>query len=127
MISRVMGSYQNDDPTVSEALRRMADLAEGMAEAFRAGDRERVIRVLRKHWIYQQGLDPGMVTPEMHSLEAALGRQALAGKAAGAGAGGSMFFLVSDPGLARQAAERAGARVLPFRWAPRGVTVEELP
>ena len=47
---------------------------------------------------------------------------ALGGKAAGAGAGGCMFFVMR--GDARDAADAVagtGARVLPLSWAPEGV------
>jgi galactokinase/mevalonate kinase-like predicted kinase len=47
----------------------------------------------------------------------------LGGKAAGAGAGGSMFFLVTEPSRAASAARQAGARVLPVAWSPEGVRV----
>jgi mevalonate kinase len=47
---------------------------------------------------------------------------ALGGKAAGAGAGGSMFFLgPDDPEPAVAAARELGMTVLPVRWAPAGV------
>jgi mevalonate kinase len=47
---------------------------------------------------------------------------ALGGKAAGSGAGGSMFFLApDDPSEAWEAVNRLGMRLLPVRWAPMGV------
>jgi mevalonate kinase len=47
---------------------------------------------------------------------------ALGGKAAGSGAGGSMFFLApDDPSEAREAVSRLGMRLLPVRWALMGV------
>jgi galactokinase/mevalonate kinase-like predicted kinase len=50
------------------------------------------------------------------------GAGALGGKAAGAGAGGSMFFLVAgDRRAAVDAATAAGATVLPVTWAAEGV------
>ena len=63
-----------------------------------------------------------MRTDEMARLEHAM-RDAgvLGGKAAGAGAGGCMFFLASRPGsAATDAARESGARVLPVRWAWEG-------
>ena len=67
-----------------------------------------------------------MRTAEMAQLERALGDvgeggAVLGGKAAGAGAGGCMFFVTSDdPGPAAKAARGAGATVLPVRWASEG-------
>jgi galactokinase/mevalonate kinase-like predicted kinase len=49
---------------------------------------------------------------------------ALGGKAAGAGAGGSMFFVTGgDCRQADEAARNVGATVLPVVWAPEGVRV----
>jgi len=45
----------------------------------------------------------------------------LGGKAAGAGAGGSMFFLAGDRvNDARNAAQECGATILPVTWALEG-------
>jgi galactokinase/mevalonate kinase-like predicted kinase len=64
-----------------------------------------------------------MRTDEMARLEqAAAAAGALGGKAAGAGAGGSMFFIMK--GEARDAAaalREAGARVLPVSWSAEGM------
>ncbi len=66
-----------------------------------------------------------MCTEEMARLEAAMTELgALGGKAAGAGAGGCMFFLFRDSdqlARAREAAERLGATVLPVEWNGNGV------
>ena len=78
--------------------------------------------MLSHNWRYQIALDSGMMTTEMASLENAMKHAgALGGKAAGAGAGGSMFFLCPDPDAARKAAREAGAEVLPCQWADEGV------
>ncbi len=67
-----------------------------------------------------------MRTEEMARLEAAMTELgALGGKAAGAGAGGCMFFLFDGGtdgiGRAKDAAERLGATVLPVEWQASGV------
>lgn len=129
MISRVMRAYSAGRPEVVEGLRGMADVAEQMVTALSTGDLSATGRLLTANWRYQQQLDAGMRTNDMARLEAAMSAAgALGGKAAGAGAGGSMFFLMgSNVGDAARAAEAAGARVLPFRWANRGVHVEAAP
>src|SRR5204862_471340 len=82
---------------ITGALRAMKDLATAMVEALRAGDVARVATLLSHNWMHQQALDPGMRTPEMAQLENALtAAGALGGKAAGAGAGGSMFFVTGE-------------------------------
>jgi D-glycero-alpha-D-manno-heptose-7-phosphate kinase len=129
MISRVMGAYTAGTPDVVNGLRAMADVAERMGTALSAGDLTMTGRLLTANWRFQQQLDPGMCTQEMARLEKAMSAAgALGGKAAGAGAGGSMFFLVGhDVRRAVSAAEDAGARVLPFRWTNEGVRVEAAP
>ncbi len=122
-IARVMAAYERGDAGVTGALRAMKEVAAAMAEALRAGDVARVATLLSENWRHQQELDPGMSTPEMAGLEAAMrAAGALGGKAAGAGAGGSMFFVTQDSSQPAVAAARAaGATVLPVRWAGEGV------
>ena len=129
MISRVMGAYASGRPEVVNGLRAMADIAGQMGAALSAGDLAEIGRLLTANWRQQQQLDPGMKTENMTRLEAAMtAAGALGGKAAGAGAGGSMFFLMGgDLREGARAAENAGARVLPFRWADEGVRVEAVP
>jgi D-glycero-alpha-D-manno-heptose-7-phosphate kinase len=129
MISRVLGAYTAGQPDVVDGLRAMTDVAERMGAALSAGDFAAMGRLLAANWRFQQQLDPGMCTRDMARLEMAMSDAgALGGKAAGAGAGGSMFFLVGhDVRRAARAAEAVGARVLPFRWAREGVRVEAVP
>jgi D-glycero-alpha-D-manno-heptose-7-phosphate kinase len=124
-ISRVMTAYERGDPVVTGALHGLKETGQAMAEALRAADLARVGTLLSENWKHQQALDPGMRTVEMAALEAAAAQAgALGGKAAGAGAGGCMFFIM--PGEARAAASRItaagnGTRVLPLAWATEGV------
>ena len=124
-IVRVTDAYERGDATVTGALRALVHIAEEMGSALQASDLHRVARLLAANWLEQQRLDREMQTPGMARLEAAMTQAgAYGGKAAGAGAGGSMFFVVEDPARAIQAATGCGARVLPCRWADTGVTVE---
>lgn len=122
-ISRVMGAYERGDPTVTGALRALRDVANAMAEALRAADLARVGALLSENWKHQQALDPGMRTSQMARLEQAVADVGtLGGKAAGAGAGGSMFFIMKGAASdAREAARRAGASILPLQWSREGV------
>ena len=124
-IARVMTAYVKRDPVVTGALRGLAEVADAMAAALRAGDLTRVGALLSRNWALQQALDPGMSTPEMSRLERLMHEAgALGGKAAGAGAGGSMFFLMGgDPARGLEAARAGGATVLPVRWAAEGIRV----
>ncbi len=121
-IARVMSAYERGDRTVTGALESMKDVASAMVEALRAADLAKVGMLLTRNWDCQQALDPGMRTDEMGRLESAMrDLKVLGGKAAGAGAGGSMFFLARNPGkMVENAAREAGASVLPMRWSWEG-------
>ena len=123
-IARVQEAYERGERGVVGALTAMKDVAERMAEALRAGDLARVGSLLTENWGHQQVLDGGMRTTEMAALESAMrSARTLGGKAAGAGAGGCMFFLAPDPERAagaRRAAEALGVRVLPVTIATEG-------
>jgi D-glycero-alpha-D-manno-heptose-7-phosphate kinase len=122
-IGRVMRAYQRGDAGIAGALGGIRRVAEDMASALRAADLVRVGALLSHNWRLQQALDPGMSTIEMARLDRAmLDAGALGGKAAGAGAGGSMFFIApDDPREAQEAVRRLGMRLLPVRWAATGV------
>lgn len=122
-IGRVMRAYERGEPAIAGALDGIREAAAAMGDALRAGDFARTGALLSENWRLQQRLDAAMATPEMRRLEAAMGDAGcLGGKAAGSGAGGSMFFLApDDPEPARAAVARLGMRLLPVRWAPGGV------
>jgi D-glycero-alpha-D-manno-heptose-7-phosphate kinase len=122
-ISRVMGAYEQGDVDVTGALVELAGLADLMAAALRAGDLSLVGRLLSANWACQQRLDAAMCTPEMRTLEQAMRSVgAIGGKAAGAGAGGVMFFVMTDDRVsAIERAEACGARVLQATFTGTGV------
>jgi D-glycero-alpha-D-manno-heptose-7-phosphate kinase len=122
-IERVMRAYEQGDRSVVAALRGLRDVAEEMARALTTADSGAVGRLLSENWRHQQALDPRMSTADMAELErSVLAAGALGGKAAGSGAGGCMFFLgPDDPAEMIEAARRCGVRLLPVRWATRGV------
>jgi D-glycero-alpha-D-manno-heptose-7-phosphate kinase len=122
-ITRVMDAYRRGERGVTAALHGLRDIAERMAEALVAGDLGQVGALLDGNWRLQQALDPVMCTPLMDQLGTAMrAAGALGGKAAGSGAGGSMFFLgPDDPEPLRQAAREFGVRLLPVRWSADGV------
>ena len=121
-IARVMTAYERGDTKVTGALRGLREVAETMVGALRGADLARVGALLEENWAHQRALDPGMETPEMARLAQQMrAAGAIGGKAAGAGAGGCMFFLVpGDRRAALDAAAAAGATVLPVTWAAEG-------
>lgn len=126
VISRVMKAYQDGEQHVGAALRTLAQIGDAMAAAFRRHDLTAIGRLMAANWIEQQRLDPAMCTPEMAQLyDAMRSAGAVGGKAAGAGAGGSMFFLIpGDVARAERTAREGGVILLPLRWAGRGVSLD---
>jgi D-glycero-alpha-D-manno-heptose-7-phosphate kinase len=123
-IDRVMQAYERGDPAIAGALDGLRGAAERLPEALKAGDLTRIGELLSRNWRHQQALDPAMCTPLMSRLERAMiDAGALGGKAAGSGAGGSMFFLLGGADLrpATDAARALGMTLLPLRWAEEGV------
>jgi D-glycero-alpha-D-manno-heptose-7-phosphate kinase len=122
MISRVVEGWTSRRDHVVRAMHGMAEVGERMAEAFRRGSLADIGRLLSTNWSHQQALDSGMRTGPMAALEHMMrDAGALGGKAAGAGAGGCMFFLApDDPGPLVAAARRAGVRILPVTWSMEG-------
>jgi D-glycero-alpha-D-manno-heptose-7-phosphate kinase len=122
-IARVMSACERGERAITGALAGLRETAMAMHQALVAADLTRVATLLDVNWRHQQALDPGMRTAGMIELEAAARRAgAIGGKAAGAGAGGSMFFIA--PGRADAVAEAAraiGAQPLAFSWSAEGV------
>ncbi len=122
-IARVMAAYRSGRRGVADTLTEMRRLADDMAVALTDGDIERVAQIMDLNWQGQIALDDQMRTEAMATLEQAMRRAgAIAAKAAGAGAGGSMMFLA--PGKTdslREVAAEHGATVLDGSLAVPGV------
>jgi D-glycero-alpha-D-manno-heptose-7-phosphate kinase len=124
-IERVIQAYERGDRAVIGGLHGLRDVAEHMAGALRGGDLAHVGELLDANWRHQRALDPAMCTPRMERLCQVMREAgALGGKAAGAGAGGSMFFVgPDDPAAAINAVRELGMTVLPVGWVAQGVRV----
>ena len=105
---------------------RIAAIAAEMREALEQGDWTQTARLLHQEWEARKKNHPGITTPKIERL-LALARQqgARAAKVCGAGGGGCIFFLAEPEakGKIEAALRRAGARVMPFEVAPRGLAV----
>lgn len=124
-IERVMRSYEAGDRAVTGALHGLREVAERMPDALLAGNLTRIGALLDANWGHQRTLDPAMCTARMTQLDDAMrAHGVLGGKAAGSGAGGSMFFLgPDDPAPAAEAVRAIGMTLLPIRWSSTGVRV----
>ena len=126
---QVMKAYLDGQPLVRANFRALADTARAMRQALLRQDWRAMARLLRREWETRRRNSPGISTPFIDRLIQVGRRQgAEAAKVCGAGGGGCVVFLSSPrrrAGLARALAE-AGATLLPFRIARRGVRVERL-
>jgi D-glycero-alpha-D-manno-heptose-7-phosphate kinase len=122
----VMKAHIDGDRRVHRNFDRIAAIAGAMRQALERADWNEVARLLRAEWQHRRKNAPGISTPLIDRLVAVTRRaDAVGAKVCGAGGGGCVFFLVergAKPAVS-QVIEREGAKVLPVRVAPRGVSL----
>lgn len=124
----VMKAHIDGKRAVIRHFNRIAAIAAEMREALEQRDWERASRLLRLEWEARKKNHPGITTPRIERLIAHARRHgARAAKVCGAGGGGCAFFLVEPEakGKIEAALRQAGARVMPFEVAGRGLVVRE--
>ncbi len=113
--------------SATAGMERIAEAALAMREALVAGDWNGAARALNQEWAGRKALARRVTNPTMDRLEAALREAgALAVKACGAGAGGTMLAL-TEPGhraAVAEAAARAGGEALDVRTDSEGLRKE---
>lgn len=124
-ITAVLDAYRAGEPRVTDALARMAALAERMAAALAAGDVATLGTLVGEHWQYQRALHPAIPTPLIDRLLADAERAgALGGKALGASGGGCVLAIAPpERAAAVREALAAGAALLPFTVDTHGFHV----
>ena len=124
----VMKAHVDGKRAVIRLFDRIAAIAVEMREALKQSDWERAARLLRREWEARKKNHPGTTTPRIEGLVALARRHgAQAAKVCGAGGGGCIFFLAEPEAKAKieAALRQAGARVMPFEVAARGLVVRE--
>jgi D-glycero-alpha-D-manno-heptose-7-phosphate kinase len=122
-ITAVTGAYERRDNKVLFALRRIKELAEGMAAALERTDIDELASLVGEHWAHQRSLHPAIPTPRIDAIiERARRAGALGGKALGA-SGGGCVLVIARRGLEERVASAVSALgpLLPFDIAERGV------
>jgi D-glycero-alpha-D-manno-heptose-7-phosphate kinase len=122
-ITAVTNAYQRRDPKVLFALRRMKELAEGMARALECADVDELASLVGEHWAHQRALHPAIPTNRIDAIIEQAGRAgALGAKALGA-SGGGCVLVIARRGLESKIAAAVAALGprLPFSVAERGV------
>jgi len=124
----VLKRFLDGDPRVRRNFSGIASTSAAMRAALVKQDWSGVARLLDREWRTRRRNAPAIATPFIDRLIAIARRYRAAGKVCGAGGGGCVVFICppSKRGALAQALARAGATLLPFRLARRGVRVERL-
>lgn len=125
----VMRAYFDGEPATVAALTEIADVAARVARALRAGDLDAALALVVAEGAIRVRMAPGVSTPAIATLDAAVRRAgALGTKVCGAGGGGCVLVVLRDdrepPGLA-SALGSVGGRTLPVRLVAQGFAVTE--
>lgn len=123
----VTKAYIDGDKKVHRNFDRIAEIAIAMRRAMEKQSWTEVGRLLRDEWSNRRKNAPGITTPQIDDLiETTRKVGAIGAKVCGAGGGGCVFFLVERGTRAKvgEVIERAGAKLLPVKLAPKGVKVD---
>ncbi len=125
----VFKRHIDGDPRIFRNFQHIAEIARAMRTAVAAANWEEIARLLREEWKLRRTNAPAIATPFIDRL-IAIGRRngALGAKVCGAGGGGCVLFIVPPDARPRveQKLAAAGAQLLPFAVARRGVSVARL-
>jgi D-glycero-alpha-D-manno-heptose-7-phosphate kinase len=121
----VIQRYESGVPDAVEAMETLRQAAHAMKDAMLGEDIAGVAEAINTNWAAQKRLHPDITNESIESVfEAARQAGSVAGKANGAGGGGTITFLARPGGemkLRRALAELPGCRVLPCQICQEGV------
>ncbi len=122
---RVIKGLEEGEEQVSGALDTLRELPHEMKDALLQGDFDAMANVINANWEAQKQLHPSITNERVErAFEVAMSSGAVAGKANGAGGGGSITFL-AEPGeevrLREALANEAECQILPVRVSRTGV------
>ncbi len=123
LLRQVVRSYLAREVATVQVLHSIKTLAAEMAYAMGEGEWDYLGELLDRHWELNKVLDPNTTNAPINALLDRV-RPWLAGaKLAGAGGGGFLILLASDPGAADALRETLGEGVQRFRIAEQGLRV----
>ncbi len=126
----VFKQHIDGDRRIFRNFERIGEIARAMREAVAGEDWAETGRLLREEWKLRRTNSPAISTTMIDQLIAIARRNgALGAKVCGAGGGGCVLFM-TEPGARLQVEQKlaaAGAQILPFAVARRGVSVRGEP
>lgn len=128
LLRQVVASYLARETSTVQVLHSIKTLALEMAEAMRGGDWDYLGRLIDRHWHLNQLLDPHTTNKPINRLLQNARPYLSGAKLAGAGGGGFMIMLASDPEAATELRRRLpiwepAGKVHEFRISAEGVRV----
>ncbi len=126
----VFKQHIDGDRRIFRNFERIGEIARAMREAVADEDWSETGRLLREEWKLRRTNAPAISTPMIDQLIAIARRNGATGaKVCGAGGGGCVLFMTEPDARLRveQKLAEAGAQILPFAVARRGVSVGREP
>ncbi len=122
----VMKRHIDGDTGVYRAFEGIVAAANGMREALRAGDFDRIDALLESEWANRRVLSDGITTPEIEEIvQKARSLGAGAAKVCGAGGGGCVLMTVPE-GKRRDIQAKlvhSGVKIIDYEIAEQGLTI----
>ncbi len=122
----VMKQAVDKKSSMLKRLDRLQNISRNMEPLLAKGQWKKLARALTEEGAARKALAPNIATPEMNRLIAQAKRAgAKAAKVCGAGGGGCIAFMIDPESrtAVETALQKAGGRLLPFRFVRRGLQV----
>jgi D-glycero-alpha-D-manno-heptose-7-phosphate kinase len=124
-----MRAWFDGEAVTRGALLEIADVAREVRAALRRGDLDAALAAVVAEGRVRRRMAPGITTPQIEALDAAVRAAGAVGtKPLGAGGGGCVLVVLRDgpePAGLEAALRTGGARPLPCRLTPEGITFME--
>lgn len=124
ILRKVVDAYQAGNRGTHDALKALRRIANEMKQMFQTRNLSDFGQLLDENWCFQKQLHPSINTGRIDELfNIAKANECSGGKACGAGGGGCLLFHCNPDRVksTRNALERVGARVIPFRFDLQGL------
>ena len=122
--TEVMRNYKRGNKKTLSGLHQIWDAAHQMIRALEDGQLEDFAWLMKSNWEGQKKLAPGVSTPNIEDLfKKAFKAGAIAGKATGAGGGGSLLFIGDKAKITKALSKEC--QVIPFKFDFKGIQIKK--